>query len=159
MNQRIEMTAFMHFVNADFPIKLWLIHSKSFSISIIMIVIVLFYAGVMSGVENMTVQDGGQLIINVMVDKYLQIIDTINFNTILLKTGGFASIKNAFDVRILNGKILTVSSDLLTSFEMSHFYFYCVSWHKYVAILHAARDFPYGVMDSAFISRFLGICE
>ena len=114
MNQRIEMTAFMHFVNADFPIKLWLIHSKSFSISIIMIVIVLFYAGVMSGVENMTVQDGGQLIINVMVDKYLQVIDTINFNTILLKTRGFASIKNDFDVRILNGKVLTVSIDLLT---------------------------------------------
>ena len=57
----------------------------------------------------MTVQDGGKLLINEMIDKYGQAIDDIYFTLMDFRTGGFATIQNGMKSRNLFGQIFNVN--------------------------------------------------
>lgn len=84
-----------------------------------------FFSGVLLDVENMTIQDGGSLIVYEMVDLNGRYIDEIKFGFINIRTGGTFIAKNGRNERLLNGtKLQVIISNYSLCVCMSRFLYY-----------------------------------
>ena len=66
------------------------------------------FAGVLANVQDMTIQDGGRLEVNEMIDLEGNAIEEIAFGSIAIRTRGTMIARNAMRPRILNGTDIRV---------------------------------------------------
>ena len=74
-----------------------------------------FAAGVLANVQDMTIQDGGLLEVNEMIDIEGNAIEEIQFGSISIRTRGSMIARNAMRPRKLTGTDLRVCLSVVTS--------------------------------------------
>ena len=74
-----------------------------------------FVAGVLANVQDMTIQDGGLLEVNEMIDIEGNAIEEIQFGSISIRTRGSMIARNAMRPRKLTGTDLRVRLSVVTS--------------------------------------------